>query len=557
MTSSSAIKTGKRAAKTAVKHAQFKARETEKKARAQEDAKKREATALEKDAKSKGRVKPKATSTTETAVTATAATGTAAMATAAVSKPNEKTQEKSQEKNNGATGYVGASAPPKREVLPIKGRRNILITSALPYVNNVPHLGNIIGCVLSADVYARFARLRGYNTLYVCGTDEYGTATETKAIQDGVTPQELCDRYHKVHRSIYEWFNIGFDHFGRTTTPEQTAIAQDIFAACDKNKLVSTDTVEQLYCETCKRFLADRFIEGVCPRLDCKYEDARGDQCDKCGHLLDATELINPKCKICRKSPVKRSSKHLFLDLPSLSKKLSAFVGHSSVTGAWSANSVQITKSWLRDGLKPRCITRDLKWGTKVPKPGFDDKVFYVWFDAPIGYLSITATYTKRWEEWWKTPANDVQLYQFMGKDNIPFHTVIFPSTLLGTRQPYTLLHHISTCEYLNYESGKFSKSRGTGVFGDDAVKSGIPSEVWRYYLLASRPETSDSVFQWDNFLTSNNSELLANLGNYVQRSLSFLKTSYVFSLLFEASALHLRNADRSLPLDFAVALIS
>lgn len=507
---------GKRAEKTAAKHATAKAKAAEKVKRAEEDAKKKEAAAAagdKKEVKSKGRIKPKAGD-------AAAAASAGASAGAAAAKP----QEKAPEDPVLATGNVGASQPPKGEVLPIVGARNILITSALPYVNNVPHLGNIIGCVLSADVYARFCRLRGHNTLYICGTDEYGTATETKAILDKVTPKELCDRYHVVHRDIYQWFNISFDHFGRTTTPQQTTIAQDIFKRCDENKLVSQDDVEQMYCENCKRFLADRFIEGKCPK--CAYEDARGDQCDKCGSLLNATELIAPRCKLCSTPPVKRTSRHLFLDLNKLSAELEALVSKSSVTGAWSANSTQVTKSWLRDGLQPRCISRDLKWGTPVPKSGFEDKVFYVWFDAPIGYISITANYTQKWQQWWKNQKN-VQLYQFMGKDNIPFHTVIFPSTLLATREPYTMLHHISTCEYLNYEAGKFSKSRGTGVFGDDAVKSGIPAEVWRYYLLASRPESSDSTFLWDQFTAANNNELLASLGNYVQRSLTLVKSSF------------------------------
>jgi methionyl-tRNA synthetase len=213
----------------------------------------------------------------------------------------------------------------------------------------------------------------------------------------------------------------------------------------------------------------------------------------------------------------------LFLDLPALVDPLTAFVDKSSTI--WSANSTNVTRAWIRDGLKPRCITRDLKWGTPVPKTGYEDKVFYVWFDAPIGYLSITANYTNQWEKWWKNP-KEVELVQFMGKDNIPFHTVIFPSSLIGANDNYTMLHHISTTEYLNYESGKFSKSRGTGVFGDDALKTGLPADVWRFYLLSNRPETSDTTFQWENFANAVNSELLAKLGNLSQRLLSFITSS-------------------------------
>jgi methionyl-tRNA synthetase len=335
----------------------------------------------------------------------------------------------------------------ERVVLPQKGARNILITSALPYVNNVPHLGNIIGCVLSGDVYARFCRLRGYNTLYICGTDEYGTATETKAIEEKVSCKELCDKYNALHSQTYKWFQIDFDHFGRTTTPQQTEIAQDIYKKLNQNGHVFEDTVTQLYCEQHQSFLADRFVEGTCPY--CGYHDARGDQCDKCGKLLNAIELINPHCKLDGATPVIKNSKHLFLNLTEQQPALESWFREACKKGKWSANSETITSNWLKEGLKPRCITRDLKWGTAVPREGYENKVFYVWFDAPIGYPSITATYTKDWEKWWKNP-EEVQLYQFMGKDNVPFHTVIFPSTLIGTKENWTLLHHLSTTGKLN-----------------------------------------------------------------------------------------------------------
>lgn len=407
------------------------------------------------------------------------------------------------------------------KILPDPNKRNILITSALPYVNNVPHLGNIIGCVLSADVFARYCRLRGYNTLYICGTDEYGTATETKALMEKTTPRAICDKYHKIHAEIYDWFNISFDKFGRTSTPEQTRVTQDIFKKLHKNGYTLRDHVEQLYCPTCKLFLADRFVEGTCPH--CGYEDARGDQCDKCQKLLNPTELKNPRCKVSGTTPIKKTSEHIFLDLPKLYEPLHKWFTEAAEKGEWSTNSRQITSSWIKpDGLKPRCITRDLKWGTPVPLEGFEDKVFYVWFDACIGYVSITATYTEEWEQWWKNPGQ-VSLYQFMGKDNVPFHTVIFPGSLLGTGDNYTMLHHVSTTEFLNYENTKFSKSRGTGVFGDQAKETGIPSECWRYYLLVNRPESADSNFSWDDFSLKVKTELSANLGNFINRSLKFV----------------------------------
>uniref|UniRef100_A0A4W6EEW4 Methionine--tRNA ligase, cytoplasmic n=1 Tax=Lates calcarifer TaxID=8187 RepID=A0A4W6EEW4_LATCA len=404
--------------------------------------------------------------------------------------------------------------------LPQEGKRNILVTSALPYVNNVPHLGNIIGCVLSADVFSRYGRLRGWNLLFVCGTDEYGTATENKAREEGLTPQQICDKYHAVHSSIYKWFQIDFDFFGRTTTEKQTEIAQNIFWRLHEHGFLVEDTVEQLRCENCQRFLADRFVEGTCPH--CSYPEARGDQCDKCGRLINAVELREPQCKVCRQTPVIRSSKHLFLDLPKLENQLEQWLEKSTSTGDWTVNAKQITRSWLRDGLKPRCITRDLQWGTPVPHPDFKEKVFYVWFDAPIGYLSITANYTDKWEKWWKNP-QQVELYNFMAKDNVPFHSVVFPCSLLGAQDNYTLVSHLVATEYLNYEDTKFSKSRGVGVFGDMAKDTGIPSDVWRFYLLYVRPEGQDSAFSWADMALKNNSELLNNLGNFINRAGMFV----------------------------------
>ncbi|KAI8144458.1 tRNA synthetases class I (M)-domain-containing protein [Fennellomyces sp. T-0311] len=410
------------------------------------------------------------------------------------------------------------------KVLPKEGERNILITSALPYVNNIPHLGNIIGSTLSADCYARYCRARGYNTLLICGTDEYGTATETKALEEGVSCQELCDKYNAIHRKVYDWFGLSFDHFGRTTTPKQTKITQDIFHKVHQHGFTSQDTMTQLFCEKCQRFLADRYVEGICP--SCKYNDARGDQCDACGKLLNATELESPRCKLDGTAPITRDSKHLFLNLDTLQPDIEKFNERVNTEGKWSANGVHITQSWLKEGLRPRCITRDLKWGTPVPLAGFESKVFYVWFDACIGYPSITANYTDDWEKWWKNPKN-VKLYQFMGKDNVPFHSVIFPGTQIATKEDWTMVHHISTTEYLNYEGGKFSKSRNIGVFGTNAEETGIPPSVWRYYLLSSRPETSDSMFTWNEFITKNNSELLNNLGNFVNRVIKFVIAKY------------------------------
>lgn len=395
-----------------------------------------------------------------------------------------------------------------------------LITSALPYVNNIPHLGNLTQ-VLSADVFARFCRSRGYETLYICGTDEYGTASETRALQEGVTPRELCDRYHVIHRDIYKWFNIDFDYFGRTSTPKQTEIVQAIFNAVDKNGYISEKESEQLYCPNCQRFLADRYVTGTCPK--CGSLGARGDQCDSCGSLYDPSELIDPKCSVCGHTPIVKKTKHLYINLPKALPMLENWMAKASKDGFWAKNAIQITNSWIRDGLQERCITRDLKWGIPVPKEGFEDKVFYVWFDAPIGYISITANAVDNWEYWWRDNEN-TELFQFIGKDNIPFHTVIFPSSLLATGEKWTMLHHMSSTEYLNYEGGKFSKSRGIGIFGNDCQETGIQADVWRFYMFYNRPEKQDFTFTWKDFQEKVNKELIGNLSNLINRTLTFVK---------------------------------
>ena len=412
-----------------------------------------------------------------------------------------------------------------------------LITSALPYVNNIPHLGNLIQ-MLSGDVFARFCRNKGYDTLYICGTDEYGTATETKAIEEKKTPRELCDYYYQEHIKIYDWFHINFDKFGRTSNEQCTEITQALFNDLDKAGFIKEHVNQQLFCPKCNMYLADRYVDGTCPK--CGSTKARGDQCDDCGSLLDPIELKDPKCHTCGSTPEVRETKHLYIDLPNLSKNLDAWMAKTSVEGKWSDNAINITKAWIRDGLNERAITRDLKWGIPVPKAGYEDKVFYVWFNAPIGYMSITKQLadelkaegknTFDWKSWWNPSESEeakgkehVELFQFIGKDNIPFHTVIFPSTLLGSPHDWTKLFHMSSTEYMNYEDGKFSKSRGVGVFGTDAIETGIPADAWRFYIFYNRPEKQDFQFTWKDFMEKMNSELIGNLGNLVNRTLLFV----------------------------------
>ena len=309
-----------------------------------------------------------------------------------------------------------------------------------------------------------------------------------------------------------------------------------------------------MYCNKCERFLADRFVEGKCPH--CQYDDARGDQCDKCGKLINAVDLKDPHCKLCKTEPVLRDSKHFFFDLTKVEDKLKHWIqetlacsvpppkpmqegGESSENSSrhtmsksdscWTNTAKSITESWLKEGLKPRCITRDLKWGTKVPFEGCENKVFYVWFDAPIGYLSISAQHTDEWQKWWKgdEARNLVEYYQFMAKDNVPFHSIMFPATLMATGEPWVMTKAICATDYLNYESNKFSKSRGVGVFGNDAQETGIPADIWRFYLMYIRPEGQDSSFCWDDFREKVNGELLNNLGNFINRAVSFVDKNF------------------------------
>ena len=416
-----------------------------------------------------------------------------------------------------------------------------LITAALPYVNNIPHLGNIIQS-LSGDVFARYCRSKGYDTLYICGTDEYGTATETKALEEKTDPRSLCDHYYKEHTNIYKWFNINFDKFGRTSNQQCTEITQGLFNDLDAAGLIKEHVNKQLFCPHCNMFLADRYVDGTCPK--CGSPKARGDQCDECGSLLDPIELKEPKCHTCGSTPEVRETKHLYIDLPALSDKLNAWVEKASVEGRWADNAINMTKAWIRDGLQERGITRDLKWGIPVPKAGYEDKVFYVWFNAPIGYLSITKQLADElikegkqsfdWKSWWIPSESEeakgkgkVDLFQFIGKDNIPFHTVIFPCTLLGSPHEWTKLHHMSSTEYLNYEDGKFSKSRGVGVFGSDAIETGIPADAWRFYIFYNRPEKQDYQVTWKDFMEKLNGELIGNLGNLVNRTLLFVNKYY------------------------------
>ncbi len=395
----------------------------------------------------------------------------------------------------------------------------ILITSALPYVNGVPHLGHLVGCLLPSDVYARYMRMMGHEVLYVCGTDEHGTPSEVGAVKEGMDVADYCLKYHNRHKEAYDAFNLSFDYFGRTSSEQNREITYHIFEQLDKNGLIEEESIKQIFSIDDNRFLPDRYVTGTCPH--CGYDKARGDQCENCTKVLDPTELINPRSTISGSTNLEvRETKHLFLNLPKLEKQLAEWV--KSKEPFWPDVAYSIAQKWLKEGLRPRCITRDLKWGFPVPKKGFEDKVFYVWFDAPIGYLGITKQWAdekpgeRNWKDWW-LDAKDVYYVQFMGKDNVPFHSISFPATLLGTGENWTKVDYLKGMSYLTFEGGKFSKSEQRGVFAEDAVKE-FPADYWRYWLISNAPEASDSSFTFDLFAGVVNKDLNGVLGNFVSR---------------------------------------
>lgn len=395
----------------------------------------------------------------------------------------------------------------------------ILVTSALPYVNGVPHLGHMVGCLLPSDVYARFMRMSGHEVLYICGTDEHGTPSEVGAAKEGMDVGDYCLKYHNRHKEAYDAFNLSFDYFGRTSSDENKEITYHIFEQLDKNGLIEEQSIKQIFSIDDNRFLPDRYVTGTCPH--CGYDKARGDQCENCTKVLDPTELINPRSTISGSTNLEvRETKHLFLNLPKLEAKLAEWV--KGKEPYWPDVAYSIAQKWLKEGLRPRCITRDLKWGFPVNKPGFEDKVFYVWFDAPIGYIGITKQWAdeqpgeRNWKDWW-LDAKDVHYVQFMGKDNVPFHSISFPATLLRTGENWTKVDYLKGMSYLTFEGGKFSKSEQRGVFAEDAVKE-FPADYWRYWLMSNAPEASDSSFTFDLFSGVVNKDLNGVLGNFVSR---------------------------------------
>ena len=409
----------------------------------------------------------------------------------------------------------------------------ILITSAIPYINGIKHLGNLVGSQLPADLFARYCRARGHEVMFICATDEHGTPAELAAAKAGQPVAEYCAEMHAVQAGIAKGFRLSFDHFGRSSSQRNHRLTQHFAGVLAANGLIEEVAEKQVFSIDDNRFLPDRYITGTCP--NCGYELARGDQCENCTKQLDPTDLINPRSSISGSTNLEvRETRHLYLRQRSLRDKLAAWIDSKK---DWPILTTSIAKKWLNDGdgLQDRGITRDLHWGIPVKKgdqpwPGMEGKVFYVWFDAPIEYIAATAEWADAnglddaaWQRWWRTDkgAADVTYYQFMGKDNVPFHTLSFPATILGSGEPWKLVDYLKSFNYLNYEGSQFSTSQGRGVFMDQAL-SILPADYWRWWLLSHAPESSDAEFTWENFQASVNKDLADVLGNLVSRVTKF-----------------------------------
>jgi len=413
-----------------------------------------------------------------------------------------------------------------------------LITSAIPYINGIKHLGNLVGSQLPADLFARFQRSRGNEVLFLCATDEHGTPAELAAAKAGKPVADYCAEMHSIQSEIAKGFGLSFDHFGRSSSPQNHALTQHLAGKLYEAGLIEEVTEKQVYSNADKRFLPDRYIEGTCP--NCGYDKARGDQCENCTKQLDPTDLIDPRSAISGSTDLEvRETKHLFLRQSQMRERLSAWIDTKT---DWPVLTTSIARKWLNDGdgLQDRGITRDLDWGIPVKRgtedwPGMEGKVFYVWFDAPIEYIACAGEWAEAnglddaaWERWWRTGrgADDVRYTQFMGKDNVPFHTLGFPATIMGSGEDWKLVDYIKSFNYLNYDGGQFSTSQGRGVFMDQALEI-LPADYWRWWLLSHAPESSDSEFTWENFQASVNKDLADVLGNFVSRVTKFCRSKF------------------------------
>jgi methionyl-tRNA synthetase len=406
----------------------------------------------------------------------------------------------------------------------MSAKKRILITSALPYVAGVKHLGNLVGSMLPADIFARFCRSRGHETLAICATDEHGAPIELAALEEGIGPREFCDKWHAVQKKLGDDFGLAWDNFGRSSSAANHELTLHFARALWKNGFLELRTTKQAYSVTDKRFLPDRYVIGTCPH--CGYDRARGDQCENCTRVLDPIDLINPRSAVSGAQDVEiRDSTHLFLKQSQFADKLRAWI--ETHKQDWSPVVTSIAFKWLDEGLRDRGITRDLEWGIPVPDDiaggALKGKVFYVWFDAPIEYIAATKEWGdangKDYRDWWQ--GQDVTYWEFMGKDNVPFHTVGFPVTIMGSGEPWKLVDRLKGFNWLNYDGGKFSTSGKRGIFMDKALEI-APADYWRYYLIANAPEGGDSNFTWEHFAGVINKDLADVLGNFVNRVTKF-----------------------------------
>ncbi|MGF0174646.1 methionine--tRNA ligase [Streptomyces sp. Marseille-Q5077] len=409
-----------------------------------------------------------------------------------------------------------------------------LITSALPYINGIKHLGNMVGSMLPADVYSRYLRQRGHDVLYICATDEHGTPAELAAKEQGLPVADFCAQAHDAQKAVYDGFALAFDYFGRSSSPQNVEITQHFARKLNENGFIEERAIRQVYSPTDGRFLPDRYVEGTCPH--CGYDKARGDQCENCTRVLDPTDLIDPRSAISGSTDLEvRETKHLFLLQSKLQSEVMEWVARHD--GVWPHLASSIAHKWLTEGLHDRAITRDLDWGVPVPADTWPElaaegKVFYVWFDAPIEYIGATKEWsdldpsTRDWKSWWYDVDTDVRYTEFMAKDNVPFHTVMFPATELGIREPWKKVDFVKAFNWLTYYGGKFSTSQKRGVFTDQALEI-LPADYWRYFLIANAPESDDSSFTWEHFTATVNKDLADTLGNFVNRVLSFSKKRF------------------------------
>ncbi|MET8831086.1 methionine--tRNA ligase [Streptomyces sp. NPDC004610] len=414
-----------------------------------------------------------------------------------------------------------------------------LITSALPYINGIKHLGNMVGSMLPADVYARYLRQRGHDVLYICATDEHGTPAELAAKEQGLPVDEFCAQAHDAQKAVYDGFALAFDYFGRSSSPQNREITQHFARRLNENGFIEERAIRQVYSPTDGRFLPDRYVVGTCPH--CGYDKARGDQCENCTRVLDPTDLIDPRSAISGSTDLEvRETKHLFLLQSKLQHEVEEWVAAHEAD--WPQLASSIARKWLTEGLHDRAITRDLDWGVPVPADTWPElaaegKVFYVWFDAPIEYIGATKEWsdqapedeTRDWKSWWyeaDTGPDPVRYTEFMAKDNVPFHTVMFPATELGVREPWKKVDYVKAFNWLTYYGGKFSTSQKRGVFTDQALAI-LPADYWRYFLIANAPESDDSSFTWEHFTATVNKDLADTLGNFVNRVLSFSRKRF------------------------------